>query len=87
MRQDLPGFEIPFHGALSEPITIAGVPRQAAILIGALTAILCLALQTPWIGLPLGLTLYVAAAWAARKDPYVLDILARHVRQRAHLDG
>jgi type IV secretory pathway TrbD component len=81
------GFEIDFHGALSDPITIAGAPRMTAILIATLTAVLTLGLQTPWIGLPLGLFLYGAALWMAKRDPHVFDILRRHLRQRAYLDG
>lgn len=87
MDEPLPGFEIGFHGALSEPITIAGAPRITAVLIGTLTAVLTLALQTPWIGLPLGAALYGAAAWMTRRDPYVFDILRRHLRQPAYLDA
>ena len=81
------GFEIEFHGSLSEPVTLAGVPRMAAVLIGALTAMLALGLQTPWIGLPLGGVLYGAALWMAKRDPHVFDILRRHLRQPHHLDG
>ena len=81
------GFEIDFHGSLSESVTLAGVPRMAAILIGALTAILALGLQQPWIGLPLGALLQGAAAWMTKRDPYVFDILRRHLRQPAYLDG
>ncbi|WP_165191551.1 VirB3 family type IV secretion system protein [Caulobacter soli] len=81
------GFEIDFHGSLSETVTLAGVPRMAAILIGALTAVLALGLQTPWIGLPLGALLYGTALWMAKRDPYVFDILGRHLRQPDYLDG
>jgi type IV secretion system protein VirB3 len=87
MDQQTPGYEIPFHGALAEPITIAGAPRAAAVSIGTLTAVICLGLQAPLIGLPLGLALHAAVAWASRHDPYVLDVLRRHLRHRAHLDG
>lgn len=87
MASDTPGFDIPLHGALSDPITFAGVPRTAAILIGVLAAVLCLGLQAPWIGAPLGLGLYGAVAWATRRDPYGLQALARHLRRPAHLDG
>jgi len=80
-------FEIEFHTALSDPITIAGAPRMTAILIGTLTAVLTLGLQTPWIGLPLGLFLHGAAVWMTKQDPYVFDILRRHLRQPDHLDG
>ena len=85
MRAD--GFEIAFHSALSEPITIGGAPRTIALLNGALTAVLALGLQVPWIGLPMGLALHALAYWLARKDPYVFDVLRRHLRQRPYLDA
>jgi type IV secretion system protein VirB3 len=81
------GFEIGFHSALSEPITIGGVPRMIAILNGTLTAVLALGLQVPWIGIPMGLAIHTAAYWVTRKDPYVFDILRRHLRQKAYLDA
>lgn len=83
----VPGFEIPFHAALAEPITIAGAPRTAVIIIGTLTAVLSLGLQAPLVGVPLGTALYGAALWATKRDPYALQVLARHVRHPAHLDG
>ena len=85
MRTD--GFEIGFHSALSEPLTLAGVPRMIAILNGTLTAILALGLQAPWIGIPLGLALHAGAYWVTRRDPYAFDILRRHLRQTAYLDA
>jgi type IV secretory pathway TrbD component len=87
MAHEVPGYELPFHGALSEPITIAGAPRTAAILIGTLTAVLCLGLQAPWLGLPLGLVLYGGVVWATKRDPYALEVLQRHIRQHGYLDG
>lgn len=81
------GFEIDFHGSLSEPITIAGVPRLTAILIGTLGAMLSLGLQAPWIGLPLSLGLYAGALWMTKRDPYVFDVLRRHLRQPGRMDG
>lgn len=87
MTQAADGFELEFHSALSEPVTLAGVPRMTAVLIGTLTAVLALGLQTPWIGLPLGALLYGVALWMTKQDPYVFDILRRHLRQPAYLDG
>ncbi|PZR35470.1 VirB3 family type IV secretion system protein [Caulobacter segnis] len=81
------GFEIDFHGSLAEPITLGGVPRGLAVLIGTLTAVLALGLQAPLIGVPLGLALWGGAYALARQDAYVFDILRRHVRQPAWLDG
>lgn len=84
---DADGFEISFHGALAEPITLGGVPRGLAVLIGTLTAILILGLQAPLIGAPLGLALWIGAYAMARQDPYVFDILRRHLRQPTWLEG
>lgn len=81
------GFEIAFHGSLSEPVTIAGVPRTIAILNGVLTAVLALGLQTPWLGLPLGLAIHSGCYWLNKRDPYFFDALKRHVRQRPYLDA
>ncbi|MBI1684202.1 VirB3 family type IV secretion system protein [Caulobacter hibisci] len=81
------GFELEFHGALSEPVTIAGVPRLTAILIGTLGATLSLGLQAPFIGLPLSLFLYAVALWMTKRDPYVFDVLRRHLRQPGRMDG
>ena len=72
--ESIEGFEIDFHGALAEPITLGGVPRALAVLIGALTAVLSLGLQAPLIGVPLGLALWGGAYGLARQDPYVFDI-------------
>jgi type IV secretion system protein VirB3 len=86
-RPALEGFEIGFHSSLSEPVTIAGVPRMIAVLNGALTAILALGLQVPLIGLPLGLAIHSGCYWLAKRDPYVFDALKRHIRQRPYLDA
>ena len=81
------GFEIAFHSSLSEPVTIAGVPRMIAVLNGALTAILALGLQVPVIGLPLGLAIHAGCYWLNKRDPYFFDALKRHIRQRPYLDA
>ena len=44
-QSEVEGFEIAFHSSLSEPVTIAGVPRMIAVLNGTLTAVLALGLQ------------------------------------------
>ena len=81
------GFEIAFHSSLSEPITIAGVPRMIAVLNGTLTAVLALGLQTPLIGIPLGLAVHAGCYWLNKRDPYFFDALKRHLRQRPYWDA
>ncbi|MDA5193710.1 VirB3 family type IV secretion system protein [Govanella unica] len=81
----IPGFEIPLHRALTEPILLGGAPRAVAILNGTLAAALGLGLQL-WI---LGLLVWAVgqglAVFAARKDPQFLMVLARHIRHKGHL--
>lgn len=87
MAGKIVGLEIGFHNALSEPITIAGVPRMVAILNGTLMAVISLGLQVPWLGLPLGLGVHAVAFWLTKQDPYFFDCLRRHLRQRPYLDA
>jgi type IV secretion system protein VirB3 len=81
------GFEIGFHSSLSEPVTIAGVPRMIAVLNGTLTAVLSLGLQVPIIGIPLGLAIHTVCYWLNKRDPYFFDALKRHMRQRPYWDA
>ncbi len=87
MAAHVDGFEIGFHSSLSEPITIAGVPRIIAVLNGTLTAVLALGLQAPLIGVPLGLAIHTACYWLNKRDSYFFDALGRHIRQRPYLDA
>ena len=87
MAERVEGLEIGFHNALSEPITMAGVPRMVAILNGTLAAIITLGLQVPWLGIPLGLAVHSVAFWLTKRDPYFFEVLGRHIRQRPYLDA
>jgi type IV secretion system protein VirB3 len=79
------GFEVPLHRALTEPVLLAGAPRTVAIVNGTIAAALGLGLQM-WIA---GLILWVAghslAVFAAKRDPDFMEVLARHLRQKAWL--
>jgi type IV secretory pathway TrbD component len=87
MAGRIEGLEIAFHNALSEPITIAGVPRMVAILNGTLAAVITLGLQVPWLGIPLGIGVHTIAFWLTKQDPYFFDNLRRHLRQKPYLDA
>lgn len=80
-----PGYEIPLHRALAEPILLAGAPRAAAITIGTLAAIIALGLRL-WIpGLVTWLALHSAAVFLARLDPDFPAVALRAARQREFL--
>jgi type IV secretion system protein VirB3 len=85
MSEHLPGFEVPLHRALTEPILLAGAPRNVAILNGTVTAALGLGLQLWLPGLVLWFVGHSLCAFAARRDPDFAPIMVRHLRQRAWL--
>jgi len=81
----IPGFVIPVHRALTEPILLAGAPRSFAILNGTLAAAVGLGLQLWLVGLLIWIAGHLAAAWAAKRDPLFVDVVRRHLRIPGHL--
>ncbi|HEX2562018.1 VirB3 family type IV secretion system protein [Phenylobacterium sp.] len=74
-------------GALTQPVLMAGLPRDYAILNGTLATVIGLALKL-W---PLGLAWWAAAhglgLLMTRADPSFLAVLRRHLIQPSHLDA
>ena len=87
MAQETPhGFEAPVHRALTEPILLAGAPRSLAILNGTLAGALGLGLRLWLVGLVVWAVGHLLAVWAARRDPFFVEVARRHVRTPAHLE-
>lgn len=82
----IPGFVIPVHRALTEPILLAGAPRSIAILNGTLAAAIGLGLQLWLVGLVIWIAGHLAAVWAAKRDPLFVDVVRRHLRVPGHLE-
>ncbi|MFD1625478.1 MULTISPECIES: VirB3 family type IV secretion system protein [Azospirillum] len=81
----VPGFHVPVHRALTEPILLGGAPRAVAIANGTLAAAIALGLRL-WIpGLILWVVGHAAAVWAAKHDPQFVEVARRHLRHPAHL--
>ena len=81
----IPGFSVPVHRALTEPILLGGVPRAVAILNGTLAAALGLGLRLWLAGLLLGILAQAAAVWAAKRDAQFVDVVRRHLRISSYL--
>jgi type IV secretion system protein VirB3 len=81
----LPGFEVPLHRSLTEPILLAGAPRNIAILNGTIAAALGLGLQMWLAGLLVWAIGHSLSVFAARRDPAFAPVLIRHLRQKAWL--
>ena len=79
------GFEVPVHRSLTEPILLAGAPRAVAILNGTLSAAIGLGLRLWIAGLVLWVLGHMAAVWAAKRDPWFVEVVRRHVRYPLHL--
>lgn len=82
---EVPGFSVPVHRALTEPILLGGAPRAIAILNGTLAAALGLGLRLWLVGLGLWAVGHLAAVWAARRDPMFAEVVRRHLRIPGHL--
>jgi type IV secretion system protein TrbD len=83
--QYLPGFEVPLHRSLTEPILLAGAPRNIAILNGTIAAALGLGLQMWLAGILFWAIGHSLSVFAARRDPAFAPVLIRHLRQKAWL--
>ena len=82
---EIPGFSVPVHRALTEPILLGGAPRSIAILNGTLAAALGLGLRLWLVGIGLWAVGHFAAVWAAKRDPMFVDVVRRHLRIPGHL--
>ena len=80
MTEPVPGFVVPLHRALTEPILLGGAPRSIAILNGTLAAAISLGLRLWVAGLVIWLLGHGLAVWAAKRDPLFVDVVRRHLR-------
>ncbi len=84
---DIPGWKVPVHRSLTEPILMGGVPRGVAIALGTLSAAVGLGLQLWIAGIAMYLIGHTAALFLTRQDPQFAAVFARHLRAaRQHLD-
>lgn len=82
---DVPGFVVPVHRALTEPILLGGAPRAIAIMNGTLAGAVGLGLRLWLIGLIIWAIGHAAAVWAAKRDPLFVEVVRRHLRIPTHL--
>jgi type IV secretion system protein TrbD len=84
-QDDIPGFSVPVHRSLTEPILLGGAPRALAIANGTLAAAVGLGLRLWLVGIVIWAIGHGLAIWAARRDPLFVDVVRRHLRIPAHL--
>ncbi len=81
----VPGYTVPVHRALTEPILLGGAPRGLAILNGTLAGAIGLGLRLWLIGLAVWALGHVASVWTAKRDPLFVEVVRQHLRTPAHL--
>lgn len=81
------GWTVPVAQGLSEPVLLAGMPRDYAILMGTVALVLGLALRIWWLGLLWWAVAHALGLHAARADKRVFDVLRRHLARPGHLDA
>ncbi|KRE12641.1 conjugal transfer protein [Bosea sp. Root483D1] len=81
----VPGFTVPVHRALTEPILLGGAPRAIAILNGTLAGAVGLGLRLWLAGLAIWAIGHCAAVWAAKRDPLFVEVGRRHLCIPGHL--
>ena len=84
-QDELPGFSVPVHRAVTEQILLAGAPRAVAITNGTIAAAVGLGLRLWIAGLVIWALGHAAAVWATRRDAHFVEVVRRHVRYPAHL--
>jgi type IV secretion system protein TrbD len=85
VQDDIPGFMVPVHRSLTEPILLGGAPRAIAIANGTLAAAVGLGLRLWLVGIIIWAIGHGLAVWAARRDPLFVDVVRRHLCIPAHL--
>jgi type IV secretion system protein VirB3 len=85
--EEIEGYGVPLHVALTQPILMGGAPRTFAILNGTVALVIGMGLHLWWLGFPAGATLHMTAVLMSKRDPHWFDIFRRHVRQRQRQDS
>ncbi|MEM8951051.1 MAG: VirB3 family type IV secretion system protein [Pseudomonadota bacterium] len=78
---------VPLHTSLTTPILLGGVPRSFAILNVTICAVIGLGLYQIWLALPVGLMAHSLALWLTQQDPWWMDVLKRHLKEKPFYRG
>ncbi|WP_025828202.1 VirB3 family type IV secretion system protein [Acetobacter okinawensis] len=81
----VPGFHVPVHRSLTDPILLGGAPRTLAIANGTLGAAISLGLRLWLVGAVFWIVGHSLAVWGARRDPLFVEVGRRHLRYPAWL--
>jgi len=81
------GWDLPLAQGLAEPVLLAGMPRDYAVVMGTVALVLGLALRIWWLGLLWWACAHGLGLYVARADKRFFDVLRRHLGRAGHLDA
>ncbi|MEG3350278.1 VirB3 family type IV secretion system protein [Novacetimonas sp. GS1] len=76
----VPGYFVPVHRSLTEPILLGGAPRAVAIANGTLASAIALGLRLWLVGAVFWFVGHTLAVWGAKRDPLFIEVGRRHLR-------
>jgi type IV secretion system protein VirB3 len=85
MTQHLEGFETAVHRSLIEPILLAGLPRNVALVLWTMTGALVMGMRQLWV-LPVALAIHLPLMLITRREPFFFDFFFRALRAPKRLD-
>ena len=77
---EVPGYTVPLHRSLAEPILLGGAPRAIAIMNGTLAGAIGLGLRLWLVGFAIWAIGHALSVWAAHRDPLFVDVARRHLK-------
>ncbi|MBV1825707.1 VirB3 family type IV secretion system protein [Komagataeibacter oboediens] len=81
----VPGYHVPVHRSLTDPILLGGAPRAVAIANGTLASAIALGLRLWLVGAVFWIVGHTLAVWGAKRDPFFIEVGRRHLRYPAWL--
>lgn len=79
------GFEVPIHRSLTEPILLAGLPRNFAFLLWTPGMVIILGLYQLWF-VPIQIGLHLVFAYLTKRDPHFFEVFKRALRAHHRLE-
>lgn len=82
--ENVEGFEIPLHVALTQRVLIWGVPRTQFYIVGVVCLVIGLSLHQPLIGGSLWLVWFFSSQFLTKRDPYFFVVFFRAFKHVLH---
>ena len=80
------GLRAPIHHALTTPLLLAGIPRQAGYLLWTLAAAFAFGMQEIWV-VPIAFVLHLALISLTKYEPHFMVVFRQAIKVPPRLEG